>query len=43
MELITSVFTVLGVIFIGLQVYLTKKQAQTQFEDEMAQEYRAII
>ena len=43
MELITSVFTVLGVIFIGWQVYLTKKQAQTQLEDEMVQEYRAII
>ena len=42
-EVISSVATALGVGFAALQLLLSKRLAQTQFEDDLTQQYREII
>jgi hypothetical protein len=37
-----SVATAIGVLIAGWQLYLTKRQAVTQFEDQLTAQYRAI-
>lgn len=38
-----SIATALGVIFVGWQIWQTKKQNITAFEDEMSRQYREIL
>jgi len=37
-----SIATAVGVLLAGWQLWLTKRQAVTQFEDQLASQYRAI-
>jgi len=41
-EPVTSIATALG-LFAGVQLLLQKRQATTQFEDELAKQYRDIV
>jgi hypothetical protein len=40
---ITSIVTSIGVVFAGWQLWLTQRQATTQFEDNLNAQYREII
>src|SRR5438128_12314380 len=42
-EAVTSIATALGVLFAGVQLLLQKRQATTQFEDDLAKQYRDIV
>src|SRR5437870_11457067 len=42
-EAVTSIATALGVLFAGVQLLLQKRQATTQFEDELVKQYRDIV
>lgn len=43
LEILSMCFTALGVGVLGIQIYLMRRQVQTQFEDSMSEEYRALI
>jgi len=39
----TDIATMLGVIFAGSQLWMSRKQSRTSFEDQLASQYREII
>lgn len=41
--LATSIVTAIGVIVAARQLTLSKRQTRTQFEDDLAREYRALV
>lgn len=41
--LATSIVTAIGVIVAARQLTLSKRQSRTQFEDDLAREYRALV
>jgi hypothetical protein len=41
--LLTSIVTAIGVIVAARQLTLSKRQSRTQFEDDLAREYRALV
>src|SRR5260221_14273042 len=41
-QVVASLATALGIFIAGWQLYLTKRQAVTQFEDQLTAQYREI-
>ena len=42
-EAVAALSAAVGVVLIGIQVALLRKQFQTQFEDSLSSEYRSLI